>query len=70
MAKIDQVKESIGYYKVVFSILIAIDVSFVAWIYQNFDAFKVSEYIVFTSTALFVTFGIIYTNRVILQKIK
>ncbi|MDQ7068924.1 MAG: hypothetical protein Q9M40_13695 [Sulfurimonas sp.] len=34
MAKIDEIKESIGYLKVVFSIMIAVDVSLVAWLYK------------------------------------
>ena len=37
MAKIDKLKENIGYLKLVFSILIAIDVSLIAWMYKNIN---------------------------------
>ena len=35
MAKIDEVKEYIGFLKVVFVTLIAIDTSLIAWIFKN-----------------------------------
>ena len=36
MSQIDQIKEQIGWLKVVFGGLIAIDVSLLAWLAQNF----------------------------------
>ena len=37
MSKADRLKEEIGWLKVVFAILIAIDVSLVGWLAQNYD---------------------------------
>ena len=36
MAKIDKLKEEIGWLKVIFAILIATDISLVAWVVQNY----------------------------------
>ena len=48
MAKIDEVKEYIGFLKVVFVTLVAIDTSLIAWIFKNHMAIdKVSAYSIF-----------------------
>jgi len=36
MAKLDRLKEEIGWLKVIFSISVAIDISLVGWIVQNY----------------------------------
>ena len=36
MAKVDKLKEEIGWLKVIFAILIATDISLVAWVVQNY----------------------------------
>ncbi len=43
MGKIDKIKESIGYLKVIFSILVAIDVSLVAWVFKNSNTIEDSQ---------------------------
>ena len=48
MAKLDEVKEFIGFLKVVFVTLIAIDTSLIAWIFKNHTLTdKVSVYTIF-----------------------
>ena len=37
MSKADKLKEEIGWLKVVFAILVAIDISLVGWLAQNYD---------------------------------
>lgn len=37
MAKLDKLKEEIGWMKIVFGILIAADISFVAWVAENYN---------------------------------
>ena len=69
MGKIDKEKESIGYLKVVFSILIAIDVSLVAWLYKNFDLLTSLDKIFTFCLTIFITSSIIYINKKILYKI-
>ena len=35
MAKIDEIKELIGFLKVLFATFVAVDVSMIAWLYRN-----------------------------------
>ena len=70
MAHIDEIKETIGYLKVVFSILIAVNVSLVAWIYKNYDFFNILDIAFFVVLAMLLSIGIIYVNKVILRKIR
>lgn len=69
MGKIDKEKESIGYLKVVFSILIAMDVSLVAWLYKNFELLNTVDKIFTFCLTLIITSSIIYVNKKILYKI-
>ena len=69
MAKIDKVKESIGYYKVIFSILIAIDVSIVGWLFQHYSSLDSSKIVYSSLMIIFITICIIFVNEMILKKI-
>lgn len=69
MRKLDKEKEIIGYLKVVFSILIAIDVSLVAWLYKNFDLLNTLEKLLTLCLIIVFTSSIIYVNKKILYKI-
>jgi len=69
MGKIDKLKESIGYLKVIFSILIAIDVSLVAWIFKNSDTIGGIKAIISSIIVVLVTIALIFTNKTILNKI-
>lgn len=69
MGKIDKIKESIGYLKVVFSIMIAIDVSLIAWLYQNFEKLQFTDGVMIFIVGVLLTFGIIILNKKILSKI-
>jgi predicted MFS family arabinose efflux permease len=63
MAKIDRLKEEVGWLKVVFGILAAIDVTLVGWLAQNYG--KASGLLVLAgvvATAA-VTFGIVRVNQ-------
>ena len=55
--------------KVIFSILVAIDVSLVAWIFQNADILEGIKLIVPSTIVLLITIALIYANKVILNKI-
>ena len=37
MAKLDKLSEEIGWLRIVFGILIAVDISLVAWVVQNYN---------------------------------
>jgi len=69
MGKIDKQKEAIGYLKIIFSILVAIDLSLVAWIFNNSDTTEGLRLIVPSIIVLLVTIALIVANKVILKKI-
>jgi hypothetical protein len=50
MAKIDRLKEEVGWLKVVFGVLVAIDVSVLGWLAQNYPT--ASRLLVLGATAL------------------
>ncbi|MFI5397215.1 MAG: hypothetical protein ACHQ9S_16880 [Candidatus Binatia bacterium] len=69
MAKIDRVKEEIGWLKLVFGILAAIDVSLVGWLAQNYG--KASGVLILAgvvATAA-VTLGVVRVNQVAYDRI-
>ena len=63
MAKIDKVKESIGYYKVIFSILIAVDISIVGWLFQHYSSLDSSKIVYSSLMIIFITICIIFVNE-------
>jgi len=69
MGNIDKQKEAIGYLKVIFSILVAIDVSLVAWIFKNADMIEGRMLIIPSIIVLLVTIALVIANKTILNKI-
>ena len=70
MAKIDRLKEEIGWLKLVFGILVAIDVSLVGWLAQNYasaNRFLLLSGVIATAV---VTFGVVRINRVAYHRMK
>jgi hypothetical protein len=63
MSAIDRLKEQIGWLKVVFALLVAIDVSLIGWTTQNFA--KASNIVLFLAALMvvLVTLAIIIVNR-------
>ena len=68
MAKLDEVKEFIGFLKAVFLVLIAIDSSLVAWLF-NHTVVNIKSIIVLFLVFI-ITINIIILFRFILIKIK
>ena len=70
MAKIDEVKEFIGYLKVLIGIAIAVALSLIAWLFNNYDILsltdKILTMVVFISDLLFA----LLLNKKILKQIK
>ena len=62
MSKIDKIKEQIGWLKVVFGILSAIDVSLVGWLVSNYDKTDISGVKIYLGSAIAVViaFVIVY----------
>jgi len=69
MAKIDMIKESIGYFKVIFGILVAIDISIIGWLFRYYDHISNSKIVYASFSIMFITLGVIYINKKILEKI-
>ena len=69
MAKIDKLKEEIGWLKIIFAILIATDISLIAWMAQNYG--KTNPFLlILCGIGLFlVTFAIAWVNQVAYRKI-
>lgn len=58
MAYIDKLKEEIGWLKVIFALLIATDISLIAWLIQNYGKVNLVLYLVGTLAALLMMFAI------------
>ena len=69
MAKIDKVKETIGYLKVVFSIFIAIEVSIVGWLFNKGEVISDIKIIISVITIYLIALAIIIVNKKILKRI-
>ena len=69
MAYIDKAKEEIGWLKVVFAILLAADISLVAWGVQNYGKASPLLLTIGVIAAFLVTLAIIWVNSVAYRKI-
>ena len=63
MAEIDKIKEEVGWLKVIFAILVAIDVSLIGWAAQNFSKTPVTLLILSAIMVMLVTVAIVVVNR-------
>ena len=69
MARIDKIKEEIGWLKVLFAISIATDISLIAWLVENFGKIKSFLLIVGLIGVLLVTFIIVWIDNIAHKKI-
>jgi len=69
MARIDKLKEEIGWLKVIFGISIATDISLIAWLVQNYS--KVGRLISLLGAvgAFLIVIAIVLINRIAYKKI-
>lgn len=70
MAEIDKVKEEIGWLKVAFGLLVAVDVSLIAWTAQNFAKASGVMLALSSLVVIAVTWAIIRINRSAFSKIE
>ena len=59
MSKADSLKEAIGWLKVVFGLLVAIDISLIAWLAQNYGKAPTALLIMAWAATMAATVGII-----------
>ena len=69
MAHIDKVKEEIGWLKVIFAILLAADISLVAWGIQNYGKTSPLLLTIGVIAAFLVTLALIWINSIAYRKI-
>ena len=69
MAQIDKIKEEIGWLKVIFAILVATDISLIAWLAQNYGKANPLFLKIGLAVAFLVTLIIIWINNVAYRKI-
>ena len=69
MSKADKLKEEIGWLKVVFAILVAIDISLVGWLAQNYAHAPTLLQVVCSVAVVVITGGVVWVNRVAYRKI-
>jgi len=69
VSEIDKIKEEIGWLKVVFGLLVAIDVSLIGWTAQHFAETSTLQLFLATFLVALITWGIIAVNRRAYRKI-
>ena len=69
MSKTDKLKEEIGWLKVVFGILVATDISIIAWMAQNYNKAPSFLLVICAVGILSVTIGIVWVNKAAYCKI-
>ena len=69
MAEIDKIKEEIGWLKVIFAVLVAVDVSLIGWAAQNFDKAPTALLILSAIMVMLLTSAIVVVNRKAYKKI-
>jgi 4-hydroxybenzoate polyprenyltransferase len=70
VAKIDRIKEEIGWLKVVFGILVATDISLLAWLAEHFASAPEVQMIVSLVAVVLVTGAIVWVNHLAYAHIK
>ena len=69
MSQIDQIKEILGWLKVVFGALVAVDVSLIAWLAQNFHSTDTILVVLAVVAVLVTTVGIVSVNHAAFRRI-
>lgn len=69
MPKTDKLKEEIGWLKVVFGILMATDISLVAWLVQNYSSANILLLVFCGIAVILVTGAIVRVNKTAYRKI-
>lgn len=69
MARIDKLKEEIGWLKVIFAISIATDISLIAWLVQNYSKVGMLISLLGAVGAFLIVIAIVLINRIAYKKI-
>jgi hypothetical protein len=69
MSRNDSLKEEIGWLKVVFSLLVAIDISLVAWLAQNYAKAQTALLIIGWGGTIATTLAIVWVYATVYRRI-
>lgn len=69
MSQAERIKETLGWLKVVFAALVAVDVSLVAWLAQNFRTAEAVIVILALVAVAATTVGIVAVNHAALRRL-
>ena len=71
MSRNERIKESLGWMKVIFGILSAIDVALIGWIANNYDKINMDHAKIYLASiiAIVVAFAIIAINKKAIKKL-
>ncbi len=69
MARIDKLKEEIGWLKVIFAILIATDISLIAWMVENYGKANPFLFLLGLIVAILIALVIVWINNITYRKI-
>ena len=70
MGKIDEIKEEIGWLKVMFGIFTAVDISLLGWLVQNYDKTSTLNTLVSFIIIFSLSLGIIIVNKSAYKKMR
>jgi len=70
MSKKDEIKEFIGYLKVLIGVAIAVAISLIVWIFNHYDSLSMLDKIVSFVAFIFDLFLVLLLNRKIIKQIK
>ena len=70
MAKIDRIKEEIGWLKAIFGMLFATDVSMIAYLFTKIDDLSKLQIVIVLVALFLVTIAIIIVNKKAIRKIE
>jgi hypothetical protein len=69
MARVDRLKEEIGWLKIVFGLLVAIDASVLGWVAQNYATASRALLVAGIAATVAVTFAVAWVNRVAYRRL-
>jgi hypothetical protein len=70
MSKSDRIREEIGWLKLVFGVLVAVDVSLLGWLAQNYANADAVLLVVGLVAIVVLTGGIVWVNRAAYRRIE
>jgi 4-hydroxybenzoate polyprenyltransferase len=68
MSKGDRLKEELGWLKIVFAVLVAVDVSLVGWLAENYQSAAQVLVVCAFGAVIFTTVAVVWVNRAAMRR--